>query len=342
MIETELADRLVGAEVERRRWRLVHVLAMIGGLLLVVQLWTYGRWLAAGPYQITKYRDHGDVSWAAARFLEVSFLVLFVGCLVYVVRRCRRERRLAFDAKLMIASLSVVWLDPFTNFVAPIWLYSTQWMNLNSPLGYAPGVINPTLKSMPFPLFHVVNYPVALLMAGILVSSLMRRISARWPRLSTAQLVVIVAILGTAFDTLYELPFVRLHLWAFPGAPGLALYAGDSSRHPLLAILPAGAAFATFGAVRYFRNDRGEEITERDLEDTPARWRPVVSTLALSGVVQMVWVAACTAQVIGGLYAPAYPPMPSHLVGDSCDAPLTGGGQRTGTEYGPCPGEEHP
>lgn len=340
-VRPQLAERIAPAG-GRRGWGLTHYLALVGAILLVVQAYVYVAWLSDSPHQITKFRDRQDISWTMARVFEVAVFLGFIACLVYVVRKSRREGRLTFDAKLVIAGFTVIWLDEWTNLVAPIWAYSTQWLNLNNPTAYLPGVINPDMKRLPFPMFHLFNYPVALLGAGIVVSALMRLIRRRWPGLSTAQLVLLVAGAGMCFDLVYEMPMFALRLWSFPGSPSwLALFRGSAMKFPIFEIIPAGMAFATFGALRFFKNDRGQEITERGLDHLPARRRSVVSILALAGVVQLVWLACTTVQVFGGFYAAPYNRLPPHLVNDMCDAPLAGGGQLVGTRYGPCPQEGH-
>jgi hypothetical protein len=63
----------------------------------------------------------------------------------------------------------------------------------------------------------------------------------------------------------------------------------------------------------------------------------VISTVAVMGVVNLVWLVCTTVQATVGFYAAPYKPLPAHLVNDMCDAPLLEGGQVTGTRYGPCP-----
>jgi hypothetical protein len=311
----------------------------VGVLLVILQIYVYAAWLADGPHQITQFRDHDDASWVMARVYESIVVLGFVACVWHAVRTSRRIGRLSFDAKLVLASLSIIWLDGWTDLVAPIWLYSSQWLNLNLPFGYIPGAINPGLKQIPFPLFHFFNYTVALLGAGILVSTAMRRIKARWPRLSNAQLIMIIAVLGMAFDLAYEFPMFRLRLWAYPGTPDwLALFPGTSMKFPIFEIIPAGIAFAAFGALRFFVDDRGEHLTERGLAGSQRR-RTLVSVLALCGLLQLLWIGCTSVQVIGGFYAAPYKALPPHLVNDLCDAPLLGGGRLVGTRYGPCPQE---
>ncbi len=322
----------------------MHYMALVGALLLGLQLWTWIGWLIAGPQAITGYEDRDSASWYTARVLEVAMIVVFTVLLVYLVRKCRREHELVFEAKLFIAGAAVMWLDMWTNLLQPLFLYSSNWVNLNNPLTGLPFIPNPDPGSLPFPiLFHAFNYPVALLVAGVLVSTVMGKLRARWPRMSNVQLLLLCALLGIVFDFAYEIPMFKLRVWAYPGTPDeLALFSSNSTKFPIWEWIPAGIAFASFGALRYFKDDRGRQLTERGLEGHSPVVRQTLSVLALIAVVSGVWLWATTTQAIGGLYADPYQPLPAHLVNDVCDAPLLGGGQRTGTAYGHCPQEGSP
>src|SRR6266567_3353775 len=116
-----IEHRPIQPSLERRHFRPVHYLAALGLLFLFWQGWTYTAWLADHPHQITQFRDRNSASWYAARAYEVLFTLVAIVVLVYLVRLCRRERRLAFDAKLAIALAACIWTDPGVNFIQPTW-----------------------------------------------------------------------------------------------------------------------------------------------------------------------------------------------------------------------------
>ncbi len=331
--------RQPSAPTGRRQWVPVQILALLGAVFVAFQAWTWASWAADGPTQVTEFQDPGDFTFKAARYMEIGMGIAFVAMLLWLIRRCLRARALVFDAKLFIAGISALWLDAWTNFVAPIWLYNTNFFNTPPPTAYIPGVINPAMKNMPFPtLFHAFNYPVALLGAGIAVSSVLTWLRRRYPRARTTTLLGLCALLGMAFDLVYECFMIRAGMWAFPGTPDeLALWGSQAYKFPIFEIIPAGLAFASFGALRFFRNDRGEHLSERGLHTVPRRRRTLVSLLATVTIANCVWITMCTIQVVAGFYADPYKPMSPALIANICDAPLTGGGQRIGTPYGPCP-----
>src|SRR5436309_8114062 len=69
-------------------------LAIFGALIAVYEAITWARWLAAGPTQITQYRDHGAAAWTLARIYEPLVTIVGSGLLVRAVRQCRASGRL--------------------------------------------------------------------------------------------------------------------------------------------------------------------------------------------------------------------------------------------------------
>lgn len=316
-----------------------HYLALFGALMLAAQAWTWIGWLLGHPYSITQYKTPGSLNWWAAHAYEVLFGCLFAYLATWVTRRSLREGRMVFDAKLMIAGITLLWLDAWTNITAPLWTYSSNFINLNNPLAGFPLAINPDIGRMAFPfVLHGFVYPSTNLCAAIVVCAVMRKLLEWQPSQSTAQLLLKVALIGIVFDIAFEMPMFLLGLWAYPGTPDfLSFFPGTSHKFPVWEIVPAGMAFAAFGALRFFKDDRGLELTERGLEQLSPRMRSIVSMCALIGVLHIVWLASTCTQAVGGFYAAPYPPLPKYLINDMCDAPVEGGGQVTGTRYGPCP-----
>jgi hypothetical protein len=90
----------------------VVVLAVIGVVVTGYALWTWGSWLADGPTQITASRDPESASRWVARIYEALMVVAVVVLTVRIVRECRRERRLVFDAVIVVAGFLRAVLGP--------------------------------------------------------------------------------------------------------------------------------------------------------------------------------------------------------------------------------------
>ncbi len=312
------------------------VLAGLGAVIVAYELWTWGAWLAAGPTQITEYRDRSSAAWVAARGYEALILVVAVGLLVRVVRQCRAERRLVFDAKLLIAGVAALFWDPFGNFVQPAFFYSSNWLNVNSWTGFAPLVVNPDASRLPEPLFICLVYPFGLLGFAMIMNGVMRAYRRRRPGASNLSVLGVGSLAGFLLGMILEAPMFLMHLWSLPGAPAAFSMFGNNHRYAAVEYLTTGFVFAGWGAVRWFRDDSGRAFTERGFDRLAPGRRTAASLLATVG-----WCCALLLglQLIVNLFAFRADPYPAgfprHLVNGMCDV-----GATTGTRYGPCPGSD--
>jgi hypothetical protein len=261
---------------------------VFGALVVVYELITWIRWLAAGPVQITQYRDHGSATWTAARFYEIAIVLVSFGLLVHVVRRCRAERRLTLDAQMLIGGVAALFWDPFGNFIQPAFFYSSDWLNLNSWTGFAPLVINPDASRMPEPLFIMLVYPFGLLAFAMGTNAVMRFAQRRRPDWSGGRLLAVGALAATVAGMALEAPMFLLHLWGLPGAPrALALF-DDAHRYSPVEFLTTGMVFAGWAAVRFFRDDEGRAFTERGVGHAAALLAMIGWCASLLLVLQLV------------------------------------------------------
>jgi hypothetical protein len=318
-----------------RSWKPVHYLAVVGAILVVWQTWTWIAWLADGPEPIMQFRDRTSASWYAARVYESLAILAAIAVLVYLIRQCRRERRLTFDAMLCIATGAAMWTDPGVNFIQPTWMYSSNWVNLGGWAGHIPFFVNPDAGRMPEPiLLASLVYTFGVLLFVMILTRLMRGLRRRFPTISNAKVIGITFLAGMAIDVAFELPGYLFRLWAYPGAPDFfALFGSKAFRFPIIEILCVAFIYTGLAAVRFFKDDAGRTVVERGLEAVRPRLRTVISVLAMIAISNVALITANTGNVIGGLFTSPFKEMPVHIVNDICDAPGI-----TGTRYGPCPG----
>lgn len=309
----------------RSSWGLAHWLAAAAVPLLAYEAYAVVGWLADGPFQVTAERTGSGRSWTAARVIEVLVVLSVAGFVVKGVRDHRREGRLTVDALLIIGMSSAAFWDPIYNWFAPVWLYSSDWLNVNDWFAHAPGIVNPDAGQMPWPIVIViVGYPLWGVGFAIVIDLAMRRLRRARPHLPTAALVAFgyaVAWLLTwsSFSVFQELELM--------GAPGFRFsLLGDSASAG--AAFSGATAFWGLGLVRHFCDAEGRAAFQRGTR------RPVVEVFAAVTTVQAIVVlgwGVMTAPFT--LHSSPYPDLPRHLVNGLCDAPGT-----TGTDYGPCPG----
>lgn len=314
--------------------RLVHYLAIAGAVLLAFQLSVWIAWLADGVHQETAFRTHGSTSWYAARAFEVGGILMLIGVGGWVIAGCRREGRLTFDAKFCIAGLLSFWLDPVANFAQPSWFYSQNWVNVNDWIPDMP-MHQRTVEMIEAPLINVSTYTVGFLLIVIAINAAMRAAARRWPSISAARLLAVASVAALAIFVAFLLPGFLLELWAYPGQPDeLALLSG-ANRIPITewALVPL-VMFVPLAAWRFFADDRGRHLLERDLERHRPRLRQPLSLLAMVGLFNLILLSVEMLHVGFATYSDPFPrTLPKPIIAEVCDPP----GQ-TGPAYGPCPG----
>lgn len=334
---TQLRVRPPTTVAAARRWSLPHYLALTGIPILMWEAWTLVAWLRDGPHQITQYRDQDSASWYAARTIEGLAIIISLAVAIHVVRGCLRERRiLTFDLMFVLAGATLFWADFFENFFVPTWITSSNWVNLNSPCGHIPFIVNPDCGRVPEPiLFAVLLESFVVLGLAIWVGAALRRARNRWPGMTTRKLIGIVILAGFIIDFILEVAvLLPLHLWTYPSPEWMSLPVGHGFRYPFLEPIAAGGWFALMIAVRVFKDDRGQSLVERGLDRHPPLLRKAISLIALYAYMQLAIIAVGNAPLmLYGPYETQWPKLPAHIVNGLCDAPGV-----HGTRYGPCPG----
>lgn len=313
------------------RWPIV--LAIIGAPIACLEAWTLGAWLLDGPYQIDKYRDTSSFQWYLAWCYTAIALIVSVFIVVYLVRQCRRERKiLTFDVMFVMCGGTLFWLDIGCNWFYPVFLFNSNWINLNTPLGNVPGVVNPHAGLYPDALLFTIPLESTCLLAiAMAMGKLVSWMRNRWPEMSMGRLLTLLFVVCMSIELLLEIPIIAAGLWTYTGGPSLPV--GDF-KWAVLELL-GGAAVFSLTLLRVFRDDQGRSFVERNLDRVHPRRRPLVSLLAMYAVFQLVGDGLGNLVILSGPYSPKWQEMPNAVVNDTCDAPGV-----TGTAYGPCPGDE--
>jgi hypothetical protein len=324
-----------GGSAKPRQWSWAHALAVVGVPFLVWEIWTVVAWLADGPHSVTGYSNAGSGSWYGARVLEGSMILISVAVLAYLVRGCLRARRLfTFDVQFCLAAGTVVWADTGPNFFMPMFLASSNWVNVNGICGHMPFIVNPDCGRVPDPiLFNFLSDFFGLLGLALVVAALVTRARTRWPGISNRKLFGMILVGGIVLDCIMEgAVVIPLRLWTY-NAP-LSIPMGGGYRYPLLEMFVGGLFLGLIVAMRVFKSDRGETLVEQGLDRHPPRARTAITMLALYGFVQLVtWIPGTLPMLPLSFYQPEWKDLPGHVVNGVCD---TAG--LSGTRYGACPG----
>lgn len=300
--------------------------ALVGALLLALQLWVYTRWIASGDARPT-VPSGPDVpsDWEMANVvgIQIAGPILFTGAAAWLVRQCLREKRITFDAACFLAWMMKYWLDPGGQLFRLHYLYNSYLFNYGSWGGELPGMLTPNAHLMPQPLLAVglMTAPTSVLIT-ILISQCMAWARRAWPRLSLTQLILVGLGVGALLDIALELGFIFTGMYAYASViEALSLWPGTHHQFPLYEpVLFGMACQGLIGVLRYFRDDHGAAPVQRGAD----RWsspfmRGAVKILSLAAAVQLSYWAYNYAISISALYADAFPAdIPSYLLNGMC------------------------
>jgi hypothetical protein len=250
------------------------------------------------------------------------------------VRGCLRARGLTLDAKVVLGTLPIYWIDPLLNALQPSFFYSSNFVNVANWCGDMPLVRNAECGRLPEPvllLWPIYTFGVYVIAKAFV--AIMHRVKHRWPRMSNTELVALTLILVAMFDAGIEQAGLRFNLWAYPGYPDALSVGGGVHKLPFIEMTFIAIWVGGTACLYYFRDDRGRTIVEQGLERLSPPRRTVVEISAIHGVIASLFMVGTMLNVAAGLWSSKYPEMPAYLVNRLCDAPGV-----TGTDYGPCPG----
>lgn len=243
-------------------WSWPHYLALAGLPILFWNAWTVIAWLADGPEQVTEYRDVGSFSWYAAKSIEVVTVIAALAVIVAVYRGCRRQRQiLTFDVMFCLAGATIFWQNFVANFYAPIFLASSNFVNVNNTCGHMPFVVNPECGQAPDPLlFTWLLETFCILGMAMLFAKGVAWARRRWVGVSTVKLVGFVCLMGIFADVVIEpLILCALRVWSYQGPLGSYVPTGGNFQWSILRVLGRRRVVRTAGiAVDLQERPRGD------------------------------------------------------------------------------------
>lgn len=310
--------------IEARRARPALWWAAIGGLFVALALYIFGSWIASDDFTRTKpgpdkLGTSTKIFLQGFQWLSVVMAVLIV---VIVVRQSRRERRLSFDAMLVIAWVSVYWQDPLINYARTGFFYNSHFVNFGSWTEHIPGWMSPNGHLLPEPLAFVgALYFWLGPAASLLTFWVMRRAKARRPELGVLGLLATAWLVMVVLDLFAELIWVRTNLYAYSGTVhGLSIWGGHRFQFPLYESVLWPMMWTAMGALKYFRDDRGRTVVERGIDQVRAvRSHATLRTLAIVGFANVAMIIYTIPMVFMSLHNDATPTgYPSYMTNGMC------------------------
>ncbi|MEU0517896.1 spirocyclase AveC family protein [Streptosporangium sp. NPDC006007] len=309
----------------RRRTRPVLWFAAIGVVCTAFALFAWTAWIvtgraiptATGPTPVPLAYQIG--AWA----IQGMSVAAIVWSVVHVVRQCRRQRRVTYDALALIGGTQLAWLEPYMNFFRPAAeTYNSYYFNLGSWGPYLPGFLNQENFREPLPLLYEIAYGAYFLLLAKFGCRVMNLCAQRWPHMSKAGLIGCLFATFLIIEPFVDNLYVRLHFYQFWNTiPELTLWSGETYQYPIYEAVVASALFTSFGALRHFRDNYGNSLGERGADEStrPLLRSTVLRFFGVTGCLNLVFGAYVFIYAWSSVYGGPIPGNPpSYMLNNVC------------------------
>jgi Spirocyclase AveC-like len=286
-----------GAQLARSaqsRTIVVKVWATVGTGFLSLYVFSTARWLLGGHAKPTITGAESSPTWllVGARAHEVVF-TLVAGIVVYrtVVRPLRRDGRLGTDGWIVIAGVTVWWMDPVGNYNTISYVYPSTFHNLGCPQCYLPFWQSNALTYAEPPLFTLMYYIGFTLVIMWIFTAAMRWYQRRRPQAGRATTVMFCYAVALVFALVSESIWLRFGGFIYAGAfHDATLFNNHYYQMPLYELPMTAALNTAYASVYYFRDDFGNMIAERGLQRLRGgrSYRNIVRYLAVVGLLNAI------------------------------------------------------
>ena len=297
-----------------RKTRPILAWAVVGAFFDVIAVVAMVGWIRSGqmkrvppgPSEVPTW-----MQWTSPIYQAAGMVAMVVVVYLFLIRPWRREGHITTDGLILLAIVPCVWQDQLINFFQPWFTYNTYLFNLGGWFSHIPGWMSQNGHLQAEPLLWIVPiYVYACFGATVAVSVGLRKVKERWPHLGAFGLLSGCFGVLCVFFSLIEPVWMTLGFYTYPGAiKGLTVFHGRYYQYPIYCAI-LGAVWVTFMAsFRYFRNDRGETLAERGLDQlrVTGMKRTGIRFLALSGAMTTAFMCYAIPGAIIGLYSDPWP-----------------------------------
>ena len=278
--------------------RAIYWWAAMGFFFLAFAAYLIISWIAAGDPQRVLPGETPLPGWMKIS-LSIQQWGLFIGMLALIWYKAilprLRTGSFSFDG-LMILSFSLMWWsDPLYNYFTPGFNYNAYFINLGSWVGHIPGWMSPNSTQIAQPLIWLpAVYTCAFFLMVLIVNWIFRKTRERWPTISAGSMLLIAFVPMVIVGTLWEAAFMVMGSHSYASSiRSISLNPGHYYAFPIYQGITASLLYTTWGAMRYFRDDRGNSFAEAGIErlNVSKSVKGWVRFFAISGAITGVFFA---------------------------------------------------
>jgi hypothetical protein len=308
-----------------RRARPVLWWAALGAAAVAMQLYVFTRWVTSSDFAATPTGPDPvphDVM-VKAWLLQGTFAAGATATIGWLIWRCVRERHLTFYARMWIAWVAIIWLDPWANLIRPQMMFNSYYFNRGSWVEYIPWWISAKGHLLPQPfLIETANF-MTMVLVTIAGGKLMSYIKRRWPGVGFVGVFAPTWIAMMVFVfAIEELVVIRGGwVWWTSNLDTLTFWSGTANAMPLAELFLWGFTITVLAYQVYAYNTSGQAPVERGIDRVPVDGaaRTALSTFALIGCATFAMGVYSVGSAMLGLYTGDTPRnIPSYFTNGIC------------------------
>ena len=297
-----------------RKVRPVVWWAALGALSVGMDIYLWTRWLSdlppripSGPTKVPGYM------WWNIKAQEILFpLAALVLLYLWVIRPLLRRQKLPWDGLALMALFSLMWQNYGMGYSQWASSYNSVLFNRGSWYGNVPGWMSPNAQKgfAEAPIWNFGFYVLWILII-VWLCFLMRLAKRRWPNLGNLGLFGVILAFSIMFDFLFEAVWVSGGLYNYAGAiqGPFTMFSGHYYQMPIYEGIYFGGVLAVQSSMRFFKNDKGESICERGIEEVRvgSRAKTGIRLLAMCGMFAVPLAVYNVAWIPFALHADTWP-----------------------------------
>lgn len=259
-------------EAGARPVRPVQIFALLGAVVLALDLYFLARWVFGGTFVPVPSGPDVPPPWMRISLVSGQILLnaLMLLCFYrFLVRPWIRERRVPIDGILCVVVFIASFFDMLSVYGQHWFTYNAYLVNFGSVMTAIPGVLSRNVAGagQAFPiLFMPALYVAGVVPLAILGCRVLRRVKARLPGIGPVGLLGICLVMMVGVDFVGEgLILIPLGFWSYEGGH-LTVFGDHWYHYPFQEALHSACFYTVITAVRYFTSDRGLTFPERGIE----------------------------------------------------------------------------
>lgn len=266
--------------------------AVLGFGFLAFAAYLIISWIAAGEPERVSTGATPLPTWMKVA-LSIQQWGVLAGMLALIwfkaVRPKLRTGTVPFDGLMVVSFALMWWSDPMYNYFTPGFNYNAYFINLGSWVGHTPGWMSPNATEIPQPLVWLPGiYTCWFFGMVVIVNWIFRKCRDKWPTISPVSMWFVAFFPTMVVGIFCEASLMIMGSHSYASAiRELSFNPGKYYEFPVYQGITASLLFTTWGAMRYFRDDRGRSFAERGVDQlkVPTQLRGAMRFFAVSGAI---------------------------------------------------------